>query len=59
MYSSSYKHAPTPLFLGKNVCYRITHIPTTNVHDRTNLNPSLPLGAAPLLKVAINLEISQ
>ena len=47
-----------PLFPRKTVCYGIIHSLTPNSHDLTNLNPSLPVGAAPLLKVAINLEIS-
>ena len=48
-----------PLFPRKTVCYGIIHILTPYAQDLTNLNPSLPMGAAPLLKVAINLEISQ
>lgn len=34
------------------VCYGIIHILTPSAYDLTNLNPSLPMGAAPLLKVA-------
>ena len=48
-----------PLFPRKTVCYGNIPILRPNAYDLTNLNPSLPVGAAPLLKVAINLEISQ
>ena len=58
MYSPAYKRAPSLYFQGKTVCYGIIHILTPDAHDLTNLNPSLPVGAAPLLKVAITSELA-